>query len=831
MLNRTIRGAEAERELRNGMREKASVVIVGAGIVGCAAAYHLTTLGWRDVVVVEQGPLFKAGGSSSHAPGIVFQTNPSRTMCLFAQETVALYDSLRLNGEPVWYGVGSLEVAQTAARLEDLKRRLGWAASWGLDSRLVTPAEAAALAPVLNADAILGGYYVPSDGVARPVAAAEAMAREAIATGAEFHAHTPVTGFERQDRRVTAVQTSSGRIETDHVLLCAGIWGPKVGKLAGVPVPLTPCEHQLVWTAPMPDFAGETREISQPVIRAQDKDLYFRQRRDGYCYGSYAHDPRLVDPEAIRAHADSGDMPASNPFTPEEMAGPLRDAIELVPMLARAETAEAFNGMFSFTPDSYPLMGESAALEGFWLAEAVWITHAGGVAKAIAEWMTTGRSELNLRECDVNRFEPHSSTRAYVKARGAQQYREVYDAIHPLAPMIDPRPLRTSPFYEREAEQGAVFFEGGGWERPRWYEANARLLREIPTPDRDPWAGMFWSPIAAAEHIATRAAAGLFDMTPLPKLEVTGPGALDFLRRMTTNRIDRPVGSVVYALMLDDRGLIRSDVTVIRTAQDRFQLGVNGPLDLDWLRRHAPAGGDAQLRDITGALCCLGLWGPKARDVLSVVSDDDLSNEAFAYFSAREIAVGEVPVLAVRISYVGELGWELYAPAEYGGRLWDLLWKAGAGHGLIPVGRAAFESMRLEKGYRLWGADMHTEYDPYEAGIGFAVKLDKGDFHGRDALIARRAAGLTKKLCCLTLDEPGAVVMGKEPVWRDNQVVGYVTSAAYGFSVECGIAYAYLPVGLAEPGTAVEIEYFDRRCPATVAKDPLFDPEGSRLRG
>lgn len=812
------------------MRAKASVVIVGAGIVGCAAAYHLTRLGWRDVVVVEQGPLFKAGGSSSHAPGIVFQTNPSKTMCLFAQETVALYNSLRLNGEPVWFGVGSLEVAQTPARLEDLKRRHGWATSWGLDSRLVTPAKAAELANVLNSKAILGAYYVPSDGVARPVAAVEALARAAMAAGAEFHAHTEVTGFERENGRVTAVQTTKGRIETDKVLLCAGIWGPKVGKLAGVPVPLTPCEHQLVWTKPVPEFAGETREISQPVLRAQDKDLYFRQRRDGYCYGSYAHEPRLVDAEAIRPHAESGDMPASNPFTPDDMAGPRRDAIELVPLLASAETAEAFNGMFSFTPDGNPLMGESAALKGFWLAEEVWITHAGGVAKAIAEWMTSGRAELDLRECDVNRFEPHAVTSAYVKTRGAQQYREVYDIIHPLEPMTEPRPLRTSPFYEREAELGAMFFEGGGWERPRWFESNARLLRGIRVPDRHPWTAKFWSPIAAAEHVAARDNAGLFDMTPLPKLEIAGPGALAFLQRMTSNDLDKPIGAVVYALLLDERGAIRSDVTVIRVDQDRFQLGVNGPLDFDWLRRHAPADGSVQIRDVTGQYCCLGLWGPKVRDILGAACGDDLSNAAFPYFSARKIVVGEVPALAARVSYVGELGWELYALTEYGGRLWDLLWKAGAGHGLIPVGRAAFEAMRLEKGYRLWGADMHTEYDPYEAGLGFAVKLEKGDFLGRDALLERKAAGPSRKLCCLTLDDPCAVVMGKEPVWHGGQVAGYVTSAAYGYSIGRGIAYAYLPVALSASGTTVEIEFFDQLLPAEVAKDPLFDPKGARVR-
>lgn len=811
------------------MQASASVVIIGAGIVGCGAAHFLAKNGWRDIVVLEQGPLWQAGGSTSHAPGIVFQTNPSKTMCGFAMETVALYSSLDLDGEPCWHGVGSLEVAQTPARLEDLKRRHGWTTSWGLPSELLTPAQAGAMLPLLDPAAVLGAYHVPSDGIARAVLACERMGRDAIAAGAEFHARTPVIGIERARGRVTAVATPRGRIETDTVLVCAGIWGPRIGGLAGVAVPLTPCEHQMVWTEPMPELAGETREIAQPVLRAQDRDLYFRQRRDGYGFGSYAHEPRLVDSARIRAHERAGDMPASNPFTPEDFAGPWKDAAALVPALANVEIADACNGMFSFTPDGNPLMGESSALRGFWQAQAVWITHAGGVARAIADWMTHGRTGLDMRECDVNRFEPHQTTASYVRTRGAQQYREVYDVIHPLEPMREPRPLRISPFFGRQAELGAVFFEGGGWERPRWFETNAPLLREFPVPERTGWAARFWSPIAGAEHLAVRARVGLFDMTPLPKLEVTGPGASAFLQRMTTNRVDRPVGSVVYSLLLNPEGNVKSDVTVIRTGDERFQLGVNGPLDLDWLHRHQPADGSAQVRDVTGQLCCLGLWGPRARDVLSAVSGDDLT---FPYFSARPIEVGEVPALAVRVSYVGESGWELYAPVEYGGRLWDLLWGAGRAHVMIAAGRAAFDAMRIEKGYRLWGVDMQTEHDPFEAGLGFAVKFGdaKGDYLGREALVAKKAAGVSRLLCCLTLDDPATVMLGKEPVWSGGRVVGYVTSAGFGFSVGKSVAFTYLPLELASEGAKLEVESFARRHPATVSASPLFDPEGARMR-
>ncbi len=812
------------------MERRASVVIVGAGIVGCSAAYFLTRLGWRDVVVLEQGPLFATGGSTSHAPGLVFQTNASKTMCELAQETVRIYSSLELDGQPCYHAVGSLEVAQTAARWADLKRKLGWATSWGVGACLLSPAETLAKLPLLDATQIHGAYYVPSDGLAKAVRACEAMARAAKQQGATFSERTPVTGIEVQGGRVQGVVTPAGRIAAERVLICAGIWGPKVGRMAGIPIPLAPMEHQHAWTSPLPELAGQTREIVHPILRHQDRDLYFRQRFDGYGVGSYQHEPRLVDAVAIRPHGDSGDRPASYPFTPDLFAQAWADAGQLIPALRGARIVDPFNGLFSFTPDAFPLLGESAAVRGCWVAEAVWVTHGPGVGKAIAEWMTNGRTSLDLHECDVNRFEPHAVTRAYVRTRGAQQYREIYDVIHPLQPMDQPRPLRRSPFCDQQRQLGAVLFEGRGWEQPRWYTANEHLLEEYRVPPRDGWAARFWSPIVGAEHCATRERVALYDMTPLPKLEVTGSGALAVLQTLTTNQLDRPVGSVTYTLMLDEGGGIRSDVTVVRLDPDRFQIGCNGPLDLDWLRRHLPPDGSVQARDVTGGVCCIGLWGPRARDVVCLVSDDDFSNEIFPYFNARQVTIGEVSTLALRVSYVGELGWELYAPAEYGGRLWDLLWHAGQGFGMIAGGRGAFDSLRLEKGYRLWGNDMHTEHDPDEAGLGFAVKLAKGEFIGRDALLAKKEREPSRRLCCLTLDDPAAVVMGKEPIFEGDRVVGYVTSAAYGYCIGRGIAYGYLPTAIAVEGTKVAIEYFGRRWAATVSREPLFDPAGARLR-
>ncbi len=489
------------------------------------------------------------------------------------------------------------------------------------------------------------------------------------------------------------------------------------------------------------------------------------------------------------------------------------------------------NGLFSFTPDGMPLLGESREARGFWVAEAVWITHAAGVGKAVAEWISEGSPGVDVGGCDVHRFEPYAHSPAYVRARGSQAFREVYDIIHPMQPMEEPRPLRTSPFYARQRELGAYFLEASGWERPQWFRANEPLVAGREIPELDDWAGRYWSPVVGAEHQVTRERVALYDMTSLKKAEVTGPGALELLQRLNTNQLDKPVGAVTYTLMLDDKAGVKSDITVARLGEEHFQLGLNGPRDIEWMERHLPEDGSVVLRDITPGTCCIGVWGPSARELVQSLSEDDLSNEAFGYFRGRRIFVREVPVTALRLSYVGELGWELYTTADLGLRLWDLLWEAGQPLGGIAGGRGAFSGLRLEKGYRMWGTDMTTEHDPYEAGLGFAVKPDKGDFIGSEALERRREEGLRRRLACLVLDDPGVVVMGSEPVWGGGAAVGYVTSAAYGYSVGKSIAYAWLPPELAEEGTEVEIQYFGERHGATVSEEPLFDPAMKRMRG
>ncbi|MET8011985.1 FAD-dependent oxidoreductase [Streptomyces sp. NPDC005271] len=814
----------------------APVVIVGAGIVGCSLADELTTRGWTDVTVLDQGPLLAPGGSTSHAPGLVFQTSPSKTLTDFAKYTVEKFSSLEVDGVSCFNPVGGLEIATSPERWADLHRKAGLAASWGVRGELLTPARCVELWPLLDPEAILGGFHTPADGLARALLACRAQIERATARGAHFLDRHTVTGIERENGRVTAVVTDRGTFPADIVVSAAGFWGPLIGAMAGVPVPLLPLAHQYAKTAPLPELAGVNdprTEASRPILRFQDRDLYFREHTDRIGIGSYAHRPLPVDPATVPAYDDAPVMPSSLPFTEEDFAPSWRDGVGLLPALGRSRVEEGFNGVFSFTPDGMPVLGESREVRGFWLAEAVWVTHSAGVARAVAEWMTVGRPSMDVHEYDLHRFEDAQRSPAYVAERGARNFVEVYDVIHPLQPMEEPRPLRVSPFHVRQRELGAYFLEGAGWERPHWYEANAPLAEGIELPERDPWSARYWSPIAAAEAKVTRERVALYDMTPLKRLEVSGPGALGFLQRMTTNQLAKKPGSVTYTLMLDEAGGIRSDLTVARIAEshafhERWQVGANGGLDLDWLLRHAPD--DVHIADITSGTCCIGVWGPLARDLVQPLTRDDFSHEAFGYFKARRTYLGHVPVTAMRLSYVGELGWELYTTADLGLRLWDTLWEAGQPHGVIAAGRSAFNSLRLEKGYRAWGHDMTAEHDPYEAGVGFAVRMNKGDFVGRSALEGRSEETVARRLACLTLDDPAAVVMGKEPVFVDGVAAGYVTSASYGYTVGRTVAYAWLPAGAAVPGTAVHIEYFGEKVPATVAAEPLFDPRMERIR-
>ncbi|KAI1184971.1 Dimethylglycine oxidase [Nemania serpens] len=864
------------------MASKPRVVIIGAGIVGTNVADELVSRGWSDnVTVIEQGPLAMPGGSTSHAPGLVFQTNPSKTMTLFARYTVEKLLSLKTvsgGGEEqsCFNQVGGLEVATTPQRLADLRRKQGYAHSWGVtDARVISAEECRRLYPALtDSGLVLGGLYVPTDGLALAARAVQVLIKRTQDAGVRYLEHTPVTGIEKASGWVTGVVTPGGTIPADIVVSCAGFWGVEVGAMVGVAIPLLPMAHQYVKTTPLPRDDGSTttsaaadgevlpngdagpldpNSATLPILRYQDQDLYYREHGTQYGIGYYGHRPMPVVAASLGAtpkQVDEKNMPSRLAFSPEDFAPAWKLSQELLPALRDCEIADGFNGVFSFTPDGGPLVGQAPGVDGFYVAEAVWVTHSAGVARALAELLTRGKSTVDLAECELARFEDVQLTPQFVRETAQQSFVEVYNIVHPLQPRASPRQLRVSPFYARQRELGAYFLEAGGWERPFWYEANARLLLAAegegeslppewrPTEDRDAWAARYYSPIAAAEAWKTRTTVAMYDMTPLRRLEVAGPGAADLLMRLTTGSVSRKPGAVTYTLLLDDEGGgIRSDITVARLADELYQVGVNGPADTAYLAREARLQTTrsperaVRVRDVTGGTCCIGLWGPLSRDVMAALTTDadDFSNKGLAYFRCKRASVAGVPVTALRLSYVGERGWELYASAENGLRLWDAVWEAGQPHGIVAAGRAAFNALRLEKGFRLWGVDMTTEHDPFEAGLGFALKMDKS-FVGKAALAGRSAETASRRLRCLTVDDGRSVVLGKEPVFVDGRVQGYVTSAAFGYTVRKPIAYAWLP-SIVEEGAAVEIEYFGKKIKATVSAEPLYDPQMSRLRG
>ena len=815
----------------------ARVVIIGAGIVGTNLADELTARGWDRVTVLDQGPLPLTGGSSSHAPGLVFQTNPSKTMTQFASYTVEKFLSLSVDGEWCFNQVGGLEVATTEARLAELHRRQGWATAWGVNGRVIDPQECAKLHPLLDPNRILGGFHVETDGLAKSARVCVALTHRAQARGAQFRGSTKVVGIEHSGGKVTGVTTTDGTVPADIVVSCGGFWGADLGALVGMNVPLLPLAHQYVKTHQIPELVGRNTEASEagfPILRHQDQDLYFREHVDRLGIGSYAHRPMPVDTRDLPAGEVTADaMPSMLAFTKADFAPAWEQSRKLLPCLATATIESGFNGIFSFTPDGAPLVGESPDVAGFWIAEAVWVTHSAGVARAVAQVLTDGRSELALNGCDVHRFEEVQLDPDYVSETSQQNFVEVYDILHPLQPKESPRNLRVSPFHPRQKELGAMFLEAAGWERPHWFEANAGLLERLPAewqpPARDDWTGMFHSPIAAAEAWRTRTAVAMYDMTPLKRLEISGRGAVDLMERLTTGKMDKSVGSVTYTMVLDAAGGVRSDITVARLSHDTFQVGVNGNLDLDYFRRQAPPDGSVAVRDITGQTCCIGLWGPLARDVVTALSRDDFSGDSFKYFRCKRVRIAGVPVTAMRLSYVGELGWELYTTAEHGLRLWDALWAEGQRHGIIAAGRAAFNSLRMEKGYRSWGTDMTSEHNPFEAGLGFAVRAQKDGYVGHDGLAGVSDDTVKRRLACLKIDDGTSVVLGSEPVFVDGTAAGYVTSAAFAHTVGAPIAYAWLPA-TAGVGTGVEIQYFDRRIAATVVAEPLVDPEMKKIR-
>ncbi|SPO00267.1 related to dimethylglycine dehydrogenase, mitochondrial precursor [Cephalotrichum gorgonifer] len=807
------------------------VVIIGAGIVGTNIADELVSRGWSDITVVEQGPLDMPGGSTSHAPGLVFQTTPSKTMSSFAKYTVEKLLSLNCFSQ-----IGGLEVAITPERLEDLKRKRGYGSSWGIVSHLLSPEECCEIYPLLNEDAILGGLHIPSDGLAAAARAAQLLMARTRAAGVRYLGLTPVTGIEQKDGHVTGVVTKTGTIPADIVISCGGFWGVELGAMIGLPIPLQPVGHQYAKTTALSKTWKRTSPNGAPlpILRHQDESLYYREHGDQLGIGSYDHRPMPVVAAALGetpARVTEGNMPSSLKFTPDDFVSAWKKSGDLIPAVKESSVASGFNGIMSFTPDGGPLLGRAPNLEGLYIAEAIWVTHSAGAARAMAQLLTTGKSEIDLTECDLSRFEQVQLTPSYVHEASLKSFEEVYDIIHPSQPRDSPRNLRLSPFHARQKELGAYFSESGGWERPRWYEANAALLGHLPPewkePERDSWSARYYSPIAAAEAYKTRTAAAMFDLTPIRRLLVSGPGALELLQRLTTSDVAKKTGTVTFTLLLDEQGGIRSDVFVARLGKDVFQLAVNGPADFAYLEREArlqakkTPGKVALVRDVTGGTCCIGLWGPHSADIISAVCSDDLSERALPASHLKAITIACIPVIAINNSFVGERGWELHASAENGQRLWDVLWEAGKAHGAVAAGQIAFGALRLETGFRTYGVDITTEHNPFEAGLESAIDVAKAGYVGHAAIKRLSRERVARRLRCLVIDDGRSVVLGKEPVFVGGEAVGYVASATFGYTVGTPIAYSYLPSAVGE-GDSVGIEYFGRRIRATVASEPLY---------
>jgi glycine cleavage system aminomethyltransferase T/glycine/D-amino acid oxidase-like deaminating enzyme len=829
----------------------ARCVVIGCGIVGNSVAYHLTRLGWRDVVLLDKGPLPNPGGSTGHASNFIYLVDHSKEMTALTVESVSQYRELG-----VFIQSGGIEVARTRERMQELTRRMASAAAWGIEPvSLLTPEQVKDLVPYINHEAILGGFYTPGVGVVDSLRAGTLMREKGVAAAALHVApKVEVTGIDVDRGHVRRVRTTDGDIEADNVVITCGVWSPRVARMAGARIPLTPAVHQMIDIGPVPRFRGAHSDIEHPIVRDMDTNMYERQAGGDLEIGSYAHRPILYDPEDLPPVERAALSPTEFPFTQSDFEQQMQHALELMPEIVGDESVGvkyAINGILSLTPDGMPVLGESPDVKGLWSAAAVWVKEGPGTGKAIAEWMVRGESEIDLHSSDIARFHEHQRTRSHVRARAAEGFNKTYGIVHPSEQWASNRNIRLSPFHVRQRELGAVFFEAAGWERPQWYESNARLLEEFGervTRRTSEWESRWWSPIINAEHLAMRERAGLFDLSAFTIFDVAGPGALPSVQCAALRQMDVPVGRVVYTPVLGPGGGFKSDLTIMRLGEDHFRVvtgGAAGMSDKKWFRDRLVAG--AQIADLSSSLTTIGLWGPRARDILSDATSDDVSNDGFKFGTCRVIEIGTQRVLASRISYVGDLGWELYVPMEQGLKLWDTLWEAGRPHGLEACGIGVYGTTgRLEKCYRAHGNELETEYNVVEAGMA-APRVKEEDFIGKAAHMRHREEDPAAILCTLTVDDHTSksgekrYMLGREPILtRDGKRIvdrrgrgSYVTSAGAGPSVGKHILMAYITPEEAVAGNQLLVEYMGERYPVSVAvvgPTPLFDSENARIR-
>jgi glycine cleavage system aminomethyltransferase T/glycine/D-amino acid oxidase-like deaminating enzyme len=831
----------------------ARAVVIGAGIVGNSLAYHLAELGWTDLVLLDKGPLPNPGGSTGHASNFIFPVDHSKEMTQLTLDSVRQYEAMG-----VFTKSGGIEVARTEERMQELQRRVSSAKAWGIDDvSIVTPAQVKELVPYIEESVIVGGFYSPGVGIVDSLRAGTIMRERAQEKGAlSVFANTEVLGIDVEDGCIRGMRTSRGDVATDVIVVCCGVWSPKIAKMAGASIPLTPAVHQMIDVGPVPHFKDTKGVIEFPIVRDMDTNMYERQDGSGLEIGSYAHRPILHDPEEIPSNEEAALSPTEFPFTEKDFTLQMEHALELIPDVLNDESVGikyAINGILSLTPDGLPLLGETPEVKGLWSAAAVWVKEGPGVGRAVAEWMTHGESEIDLQSSDIARFYEHQRSRKHVRDRSGEGFNKTYGIVHPAEQWESNRNVRLSPFYARERELGAAFFEAAGWERPQWYESNANLLDEygdrINRREAE-WESRWWSPIVNAEHLAMRDRAAMFDLTAFAIFDITGPGALETVQQVSMRQMDVAVGKVVYTPVLSPSGTFKSDLTVMRLGHEQFRVvtgGAHGMADMKWYADHRPPDGSAQITDLTSAYCTLGLWGPRARDILQSLTSADMSSEGFAFASCRTIELDSLRVLASRISYVGELGWELYVPMEQGAKLWDLVWEAGEPHGVVPAGIGVYGTTgRLEKCYRAFGFELDADFDVVEAGMAWG-RVKGPDFTGKEAHVKHRDSDPVAVLCTLTVDDHVSkdgtkrYMLGREPVLskQGKPLVdaegrrSYVTSAGAGPSIGKHILLAYLPPENANVGEELLVEYLGEQYPVTVATNdstPVFDPENARVK-
>jgi len=812
------------------MKNQARIVVIGGGVFGTSVAYHLAKMGCGDVVLVDKGEL--TSGTTFHSVGLVSQFRTSPALMKMMNYSIRLFNELaRGDGGPSlgWRTVGSLRLASSPDRLKALKREVSRAKAIGLAADIISAKEVVARCPFVSAEGLYGSVWVPDDGFIDPNGITYELARQARAMGVEIHTNVRVTAIDLSPRReVTRVITDRGAIRTECVVNAAGEWAPRLAEMVGVFLPTVPLMHQYLTSKPIP---GHELPPSTPVIRDPDNLFYCREDTGAFLIGAFETNPKEWSPDGVPWEFNQQLLsPEWDLFMPV-----MENAIRRIPILAEAEAVQLINGPDAFTPDGHYVLGPVPGLRGFFVAAGGsinGIVGAGGVGKTIAEWILEGDTEIDVHELDVRRLGPHLAHKPYLVEQCREVYRYYYHMRYPGDENEWGRPYRTSPFYERLKDFGAVFGHKNGWERVNYFDPGKPWRQAGAEQKAWGWGRPPYSGLVAEEVQAARERVALFDMTSFGKIDVRGPGALAFLQKLAANDIDRSAGSIVYTQFLNRKGGIESDVTVTRVAGNEFRI-ISGTSfvagDLGWMRLHQPDDGSVVIEDVTDRLGCLGLWGPRAREVLRSVSQTDVSNAAFPYMTGRSVDIQGAEVWAQRISYVGELGWELYIASVDALRVFDALMAAGQKQGLRPAGYKALDSLRIEKGYLYWSADITPEDSPLEAGLGFCVRLKKTDFIGREALIAIQQKGLRTRMSALTMDA-GGNLYGGESVYAGDRLVDRIRSGGYGHTIGKDIGLVYLPVELAKAGTELEVEILGERVKAQVAELPLVDPKGEKIR-